>query len=112
MAKKVSLQPALPRPSGSILPKSLADFDIVLVRALFDEFMGHAQRLNLAVTSDGQEKMSGPLVLAAYAVADLPPAASWEGGVVRVTDPSGGGQVLAYSDGSNWIRADNGSVVS
>jgi len=39
--------------------------------------------------------------------ADLPPAAAWPSTVVLVTDLN----VLAHSDGSDWIRADTGAPI-
>lgn len=41
------------------------------------------------------------------AVAGLPPAASHENGVVYVTDLD----VLAASNGTNWIRQDTGAAI-
>lgn len=112
MARKVNGTPALPRPDGLANLRSLSQFDQVLVRALFDELTSHAQRLNLSITADGAESFTHPLILASYTVSALPAAASWLGGIVRVTDPSGGGQVIAYSDGTDWRRTDNGNIVT
>lgn len=39
--------------------------------------------------------------------ASLPPAAAWPSTVVLVTDLN----VLAHSDGSDWIRADTGAPI-
>ncbi|HQT55798.1 MAG TPA: hypothetical protein PKX06_20310 [Phenylobacterium sp.] len=39
--------------------------------------------------------------------ADLPPAADWPTCVVLVTDLN----ILAHSDGSNWIREDTGAPI-
>lgn len=110
--RRVNSQPALPRPDGNPLGSALAHFDIVMVRAVFDELLAHAQRLNGTVTTDGMDKMQMPLVLRSFEVASLPPADQWESGVVVVTNPLGGGRVLAYSDGTYWRRTDNGNVVA
>lgn len=45
-------------------------------------------------------------------VADLPDAEDYEFVVVLVTDGAAGDPVLAFSDGTDWIRTDNGEAVS
>lgn len=52
-----------------------------------------------------------PLRLVSYAVADLPPAANWAGGMVYVTNEAGGA-IPAFSDGTNWRRVTDRAVVS
>lgn len=51
-----------------------------------------------------------PLIVPAYALADLPPAADWTYGIVFVTDATPPN--LAVSDGTNWIAADDGAVAA
>jgi hypothetical protein len=61
----------------------------------------------------------GPLKVQGYAVAGLPPAADWGStasgnnfsSIVFVHDETGG-PVLAYSDGTDWLRVTDGAVVS
>ncbi len=48
-----------------------------------------------------------PVRVYACLQADLPPAADWSNCVLRVTDLN----VLAFSDGSDWIRADTGAAI-
>lgn len=48
-----------------------------------------------------------PVMVAAVAKAELPPAATWPNGVLRVTDLN----ILAVSDGVAWIRQDNGAPI-
>lgn len=48
-----------------------------------------------------------PLRVYACLEADLPPAANWSSCVLHVTDLN----VLAFSDGSDWIRADTGAAI-
>ena len=50
-------------------------------------------------------------VLSAYTVALLPAAASNTGAMVRVTNEAGG-EVPAWSDGTNWRRVTDRAVVS
>lgn len=47
--------------------------------------------------------------VAVYAVpsSDLPPAADWQNGVLRVSDLN----ILAVSDGVAWIRQDTGAAI-
>lgn len=79
-----------------------------LMRALYRILTEHAFRLNRMAPRDGSE---GPIVLASYAIAGLPDAASYTGGLVFVINDVGG-PVPAYSDGSKWLRVTDGSEVS
>jgi hypothetical protein len=63
-----------------------------------------AERVNAAFPKDGTERMTAPLKLKSYVIADLPDATLWEGALVFVSDGSAG-QKLRYSDGTNWIVA-------
>jgi hypothetical protein len=54
----------------------------------------------------------GQLRARSYAVADLPSAAAVStGSLVFVTDAAGGA-VLAFSNGTNWLRCDNSTTVT
>ena len=70
-----------------------------------------AMRVNDAMMKDGTEPMQEVLVLKSYAVADLPDATLWEGGTIYVPDETGGA-TLAFSDGTNWRRAQDRAIVS
>jgi hypothetical protein len=48
-----------------------------------------------------------PTALFAVAKAGLPPAAAHPSSLVLVTDLN----ILAHSDGANWIRQDTGAVI-
>lgn len=52
-----------------------------------------------------------PWQLPAFAVADVPDAAQWEGALIYVPDEAGG-PTVAVSDGADWLRLSDGSVVS
>ena len=54
---------------------------------------------------------AAPLRLAAFAVAAVPPAAAWPRGLVFVPDEAGG-PTLAFSDGTDWRRVQDGAVIS
>jgi len=49
--------------------------------------------------------------LASYTVADLPDAAQYTGAQIFVSDETGGA-VPAFSDGTNWRRVTDRTVVS
>lgn len=55
--------------------------------------------------------VAGPVRVASYAVAALPDATAGTGQIVFVPDEAGGA-VLAFSDGTDWRRATDRSVVS
>ena len=63
------------------------------------------------VPLDGSGVMSGPLVVPTYTVATVPAAASYTGGIIYVSDESGGA-VIAFSDGAAWRRLTDRVVVS
>jgi hypothetical protein len=54
---------------------------------------------------------STPPILPEHAVASLPSAATYDNGVIIVSDEVGG-RTLATSDGTNWRRVSDGAVVS
>jgi hypothetical protein len=49
-----------------------------------------------------------PVFVHSVASADLPPAADWPGGVLRVADLD----ILAVSNGLAWIRQDTGAAIA
>jgi hypothetical protein len=58
------------------------------------------------------ENPQRPTRLAVFAdVASLPPADQWENTLIRVVDVGSGTQGLAYSDGTNWRRADTNATL-
>ena len=74
-----------------------------------------AERVNQAQLADGSTRMAAPLKVASYTVADLATAALaaslWESSIVYVSDEAGGA-TLAFSDGTNWRRAQDRAIVS
>lgn len=64
----------------------------------------------LVLQINGQ--LLGPaLKLTSYTVAGVPKAESWTGSMIFVSDESGGA-VPAFSDGLNWRRTTDRSVIS
>ena len=106
MASKVRQTPGLPNLTADTR-SSLEQ----LVRALFQEFIEHANRLNGAVTTDGAEVMTRPLRVATYTVLTLPSAATYAQGIIYVSNEAGGA-TLAFSDGTNWRRVQDRAIVS
>lgn len=106
MADMVPQTPSLPKVN---LP------DVArLVKSLYLALTRHAFRLNLALPKDGTEAMAKPLPLLQATVAELGStyaASDWTGCVVYVSDETGGA-TLAFSDGTNWRRAQDRVIVS
>ncbi len=47
-----------------------------------------------------------------FAVADLPDASTVSAGSFVYVSNASGGAVLAFSDGSNWLRCDTSAIVT
>ncbi len=112
MAERVNNPPLISSP-GHHRPdvNALLQFDINFARDVFNELRAHAQRLNLAIVSDGTETMTKPLVLSVFTVATLPAAADWTNGLITVSNETGG-HTVAFSDGTNWRRVQDRAIVS
>jgi hypothetical protein len=71
-----------------------------------------AQQFADDVTREMRARARGfPVVLASFPLADLPDAARWVGAWVYVPDATGGA-VPAFSNGTNWLRADTSAIIS
>lgn len=64
----------------------------------------------LVLTINGQ-LLGDALLLQSHPVAHLPSAGSWTGGMIYVSDATGGA-VPAFSDGSNWLSVIDRSVIA
>jgi hypothetical protein len=60
----------------------------------------------------GTLSKNAALVLSTYTVASLPPAASYPGRQVWVTNGAGGAPCLAVSNGTAWLRIVPGAAVN
>lgn len=58
-----------------------------------------------------QKVKNGPFFLDSYAVSDMPDATLYAGAIIYVSDETGGA-VLAFSDGTNWRRSTDRTIVS
>lgn len=79
---------------------------------------GFNQAINLR-TVDGYINQTGPVVAykglilpQPYTVATVPSAAANIGGLIFVSDGAAGAAVLAFSDGTNWLRSDTRAAIA
>lgn len=56
-------------------------------------------------------ELQKPIVLASYTVATVPDATAYTGGLIYVTNESGGA-VVAFSNGTNWLRVTDRTIIS
>lgn len=70
------------------------------------------QNLEVDNLTAGGLTAASPLTLPAYDVASVPDATEWENGVILVTDGAGGDPIIAFSDGTDWLRSDTGAAIS
>lgn len=54
-----------------------------------------------------EELQANILRLGIYTVATLPPAASYTGAIVYVSNGNGGNPVVCFSNGTNWVNVDD-----
>lgn len=111
MTDKVNPTPNLPRPGHRPDSYELLRYDQEFMRAVFNELLAHAHRLNLSAQLDGSEVFTAPARLVEFTVATLPSASLWTSGLIAVTNETGG-YTVAFSDGTNWRRVQDRAVVS
>lgn len=104
MARKVSRTAILPRPPGADV-FAMATYLTDLVKSLYRIFSEQAQAINDVV------EPNEPVPQPEYLVAALPTASNYEGHTIYVSDETGGA-TLAFSDGTNWRRAQDRAIVS
>lgn len=56
--------------------------------------------------------MTAPLALATYTVATVPAAASFTGDLIYVSNGAAGSPVVAFSNGTNWLRVDTLTAIA
>jgi hypothetical protein len=86
---------------------SSEDFDLVLKTMA----AGATAAEGLRVKSNKSTVFSGPAVLPSYTVAGVPSASSFTGGMIYVTNETGGA-VPAFSDGTNWRRVTDRTIIA
>lgn len=86
---------------------SSEDFDLVLKTMASGATAAEALRIK----SDKSTTFAGPAVLPSYTVAGVPTASSFTGGMIYVTNETGG-SIPAFSDGTNWRRVTDRAIIS
>ena len=71
-------------------------------------------RFSGPVVSDNgfQGTVTGSVVLPTYTVAGVPAAASNARALIYVSNGAAGSPVVAFSDGTNWLRCDTLAAIS
>lgn len=111
MANKVNPSPSISKPFSITDIRGVINYLITLARDVVTELGQHAVLINIAIVNDGSQYMTAPFGLREYLVAALPNATLWEGGLIYVSNETGGA-VIAFSDGTNWRRVTDRVVVS
>lgn len=71
-----------------------------------------ARRENQSVVYANQNKNLLPVDLPAHTVADAPDPTQNESRLIFVTDGAAGQPVLAFSDGTDWLRSDSLAAIA
>lgn len=53
-----------------------------------------------------------PILPPTHTVANVPAAANYAGGVIYVSNGAAGSPILAFSDGTNWLRSDTAAAIA
>lgn len=56
--------------------------------------------------------MTAPLALPTYTVDTAPAAADNTGALIYVSDGAAGDPIVAFSDGTNWLRVDTKAAIA
>lgn len=56
--------------------------------------------------------MTGPTNLAQFTVTTVPSAASFLGAIIYVSNGAAGAPVVAFSNGTNWLRVDTLAAIA
>ena len=61
----------------------------------------------------GKTSFSGPVVVSeTFTVATVPAASANLGGMIYVSNGAAGNPIIAFSDGTNWLRVDTRAAIS
>jgi len=63
-------------------------------------------------TGDVTGDVVGLVQVPTYDVAGAPSAAGIAGSLIYVSDGAAGSAILAFSDGTDWLRSDTGAAIS
>lgn len=87
-------------------PKRIIDALNTMLTELYAGIAGAAAFTVTAATVTADR----PVVLPTYTAAALPDPAT--GGIIYVSDGAAGSPILAFSDGADWLRSDDGTAVA
>lgn len=101
MSEFVNSQVSLPLPQDPS-PEGFQNILIQWANALVSQLFSLGRRVNICLTKDGTEPMTGPLPLATYTTATRPAAVSNKGAIIFVSDGAAGSKFQG-SDGTTWV---------
>lgn len=103
----------LPRPPRAAVIEAVTRYLNTLVSVLSSELNRMREAIDGRLSLEGSFRMAAPVRLKSSTVANLSdfPAADWTASVLYVSDETGGA-TLAFSDGTNWRRAQDRAIVS
>ena len=61
---------------------------------------------------NSENGFAGPVTLPTFTVANAPSAAGLAGTLIYVSNGAAGAPVVAFSDGTNWLRNDTRAIIS
>ena len=61
-------------------------------------------------TGDVTGAVTGDVTVPTYTVATIPDSVA--GGIIYVSDGAAGSPILAFGDGTDWLRSDTGAAVA
>lgn len=103
----VPRQALIARPTGAGSTAAIWQYLADLFRSLFQSLAAHADAIN----SLSDRGISRPVPLTSYTVATVPAASAHSGAIIYVSDEAGGAQP-AFSDGTDWRRLSDRTVIS
>lgn len=56
--------------------------------------------------------LEAPLKSQAYTVATVPLASRWTGSSIYVSNGAAGSPIMAFSNGTDWLRCDTGAAIA
>lgn len=66
----------------------------------------------LKLNADATISSPLPAKLPSYTVASVPAAASFTGALIYVSNGAAGSPMVAFSNGTNWLRVDTGGAIA
>lgn len=92
-------------------PETGVDQPVKVIRDNFVVAKGEIETLQAGKVDKTGDALSGVLKMAPFTLGTLPTASSNAGGLIYVTDASGG-PTIAFSNATDWISLEDGSILS